>query len=1322
MSQKKIGAKIVIDGEQEFRSALTQSKNALKEFDSEMKLVTSQFKDNEKSMEALKAKQAVYQKQQQELTKQSKILVEQIQKASVAYKEASEAQVQQAEKIKRLEKALEEAKKEYGESADEVKQLEAELAEANQEYEKQERQITSLSNKITKWNTDLNKTQTELLETDRALDQTNDAIENFDRDVDEVEADTKKFGISIEEAGKGTEAFRVSLGSLVSAQVVVDVLRNCASAIKDVATAAIDVGMKFESSMSNVEALSGASGDALERLSAKAKEMGATTMFSASQSADAMSYMALAGWDVEQMLDGINPVLQLAAAANMDLAEASDIVTDYITAFGLKASDAAHFSDVMATAMSTSNTNVELLGESYKNCAATCGSMGIAMEDATAVLATMANAGVKGGEAGTALNAILTRLATNTKGAADALSDYGVEVYDSEGNMNSLSSILNGLGEVWGELSDQEQSALAKTIAGTSQYSKFQTIMLGVSDAAKEGGMSFNDYADSLRNCDGAAEAMAKTMQDNLAGDITILQSALEGLGIATEGVFDAAFREAVQGATDAVSQLEKAVSSGDLGVSLSELGDAIAEMTSNLIDAATDALPGFIDKLTWIVNNVDYIGAGLTTLVAGLVSYKVATIASTLATEGLTVALNLNPFVLAATAIATLTAGVIKFCEADEKAKDIESEFTKELEHFNGTIEQTIDSIDDSRQKRKDETDAMDAQLEVSKRLSEELFNESTANEQKAAIIAKLKELYPQLNLAMNEQGEIMGSNKQQVDDYIESSIKLAKVEAAREHLTEIAKDQFEAEMKLSEAKQKLAESSKDLSEAERNQQSEQEKLARMFPDVIDAYNEYDSVVKHAKEAHSELIEKQAEAEEEVKKLGEEYNQTMAYINDNTPLENATSATEELGEAEGQVIQFTEEMENAFDDLQKSLSDSISSSLDLTSKWATDWQATTAEMTQNIESQIAGIEEWKENFQTLADSSEVAIDKRVLKYLADMGTDGAGLVKELTRALKESPEELQGWADDMKLYLSLEDDVAEEITESYVTAVNDSLEAAAEALETGSSALTDAEKEMAENLERILEDAKLQDSFKKAGEEMPQKMAEGIKESSEEAKKAAETTASDAAKEADKKKSDFKKTGNEYVKNLAAGLKIDDAKNAAYDMATSVRDTVMEILSMEAGYDIGEAWMVGLANAIRDEGDAAVAAARSKAEEAKAALQTGGGSNEESSSEESSESAPQSVSIDSMSLDRLAERLSTPNAVMLNNMRASVPSQLSYGYLPLMDSINGLGTALDSSIRKNAESMRVNVQLMGEAKDIFNVVNTQNTKLVNATGYHALS
>lgn len=1194
MSQKKIGAKIVIDGEQEFRQALLNSKNVLKEFDSEMKLVTAQFKNNEKSMESLRAKQAVYQKQQQELTKQSKILVEQIQKANTEYKKAAEVQEKQAEKVKKLEKALEEAKKEYGDSADEVRDLERELSDANEEYAKQQRAIDQLSNKITKWNTDLNKTQTELVQTDDALKDTNAAIERYDQGLDTAEAETKEFGNTMGGAAKNTESLRVSLGSLVSAQVVVDVLRNCARAIKEVASAAVEVGAKFEASMSNVKALSGASGDALERLGEKAREMGSKTIYSASESADAFSYMALAGWKVEEMLEGIEPVLNLAAAANMDLAEASDIVTDYITAFGLKADDASHFADAMATAMSTSNTTVELLGESYKNCAATCGSMGIAMEDVTAVLATMANAGVKGGEAGTALNSILTRLATNTAKCGSELQKYGVQVYDAEGRMNSISSILNGLADIWGDLSQQEQAALAKTIAGVRQYSKFQTIMLGVSEAAKEGGQSFDDYAAALRDCDGAAESMAKTMQDNLTGDITILKSALEGLGIATEGVFDDSFRKAVQGATEAVAQLEKSVSKGELGVSLANLGDSVANLTDNLIEASMDALPGFINGLSWLVDNIDLVGAGIKTVTAAYVAYKVATIAATLSTESLTAAIASNPIGFAATAITAATVALIEFCKATDQADWAQSEFSKETEKFIDEQNDLISKLDESSAKRDQETASMDAQLQASKKLINELFNETTSQERKASIISQLKDLYPKLNVAMNEYGEIVGATKSQMDAYVETSIKMAKVEAAREHLADIAKEQFDAEMALSEVKDKVAEASKKAIAAEIAEQAEQKKHVDMTGEVVDVYNEYDFALEQAQSDLSSLKNVQSEEAQKVKELGDEYNRTLEYINNNEPIVNAAESTEALAEAEDQVVQVTEELQKEFDDLYEAIEKSISSSLDLTSKWSQDWKTSTAEMTSNVQSQIDGIQKWSDNFDELANNAQVQIDQRVLKYLADMGTDGAGLVQELVNTLEKSPEELQNWSNTMAEYLKLEDSVAQEITDSYTNCVLDGITGATEAITDNNGALSAATEEMKTTLS---------EGMKEAGEAGAEGMASGIEEGTDTVSTATKNLGDAVVKGLSDKKDEVKDTGKEIDKALADALKQGEAKDAAISVSEEMRDQIAENLSKDSGYTIGSNFMGGMLDAVNTLGQQVIQAAQNAANEAKRIL-----------------------------------------------------------------------------------------------------------------------
>lgn len=304
------------------------------------------------------------------------------------------------------------------------------------------------------------------------------------------------------------------------------------TAIGGVAAASVTVAANFEQQMSKVQAISGATAEETDKLTESARQWGRDTKYSATEAGEAFEYMALAGWKTDDMLEGIGGILNLAAASAMDLGTASDIVTDYLTAFGLSAKDAGKFADEMAYAMSHSNTTTEALGEAYKNCAATAASMGYSVEETTAVLMTMANAGVKGGEAGTALNAIMTRLATDTKGCATELAKYGVEVYDAQGNMNSLSSILTGVRGVWNNLTDEQQANLAKTIAGTNQFSALQTIMSGLSDEAIASGMSFSDYAEALQNCDGTASDMAATMQDNLLGRLTQLKSKLKDIGI----------------------------------------------------------------------------------------------------------------------------------------------------------------------------------------------------------------------------------------------------------------------------------------------------------------------------------------------------------------------------------------------------------------------------------------------------------------------------------------------------------------------------------------------------------------------------------------------------------------------------------------------------------------------------------------------------------------------------------------------------------------------------------------------------------------------
>ena len=283
----------------------------------------------------------------------------------------------------------------------------------------------------------------------------------------------------------------------------------------------------FESMMSQVKAISGATGQEFDDLTTKAQEMGATTKFTATESAEAFNYMAMAGWKPQQMIDGISGIMSLAAASGEDLGTTSDIVTDALTAFGLQAGDAGHFADVLAQASANANTNVSMLGESFKYVAPVAGAMNYSVEDTSLALGLMANASIKGSMAGTALKTSLANMAAPTDSMAAAMDKYGISLTDSEGNMKSLRGVIDNLRGSLGGLSETEQTAAASTIFGKEAMAG----MLAIINASEE---DYNKLSTAIGNSKDAAEGMADTMLDNLKGSFTLMQSAIEG----TENAF----------------------------------------------------------------------------------------------------------------------------------------------------------------------------------------------------------------------------------------------------------------------------------------------------------------------------------------------------------------------------------------------------------------------------------------------------------------------------------------------------------------------------------------------------------------------------------------------------------------------------------------------------------------------------------------------------------------------------------------------------------------------------------------------------------------
>lgn len=296
-------------------------------------------------------------------------------------------------------------------------------------------------------------------------------------------------------------------------------------AVTALGTAAVKTAADFDSAMSQVAAVSGATGSDLEALRDKAREMGAKTKFSASEAAEAMNYMAMAGWKTGDMLDGIEGIMNLAAASGEDLATTSDIVTDALTALGLSAADSGHFADILAAASSNANTNVSMMGETFKYCAPVAGALGFTAEDTAEAIGLMANAGIKSSQAGTAMRTMLTNLTGEVKFSGAAFGEMTVQTTNADGSMRSLGDILADCRVAFSQMSESERSANAEALVGKNAMSGFLAVM----NAAPNDIEKLNS---AINNCDGTAEKMATTMQDNLEGQLTILKSQLEELAI----------------------------------------------------------------------------------------------------------------------------------------------------------------------------------------------------------------------------------------------------------------------------------------------------------------------------------------------------------------------------------------------------------------------------------------------------------------------------------------------------------------------------------------------------------------------------------------------------------------------------------------------------------------------------------------------------------------------------------------------------------------------------------------------------------------------
>ena len=445
-------------------------------------------------------------------------------------------------------------------------------------------------------NGDISQEQYDALQ--REIIETEQELQNLQREAEASSTALAKLGQAGEMLEKAGDKI-ADVGTTLTTHVTVPVMAA--------GTAAVKTAADFDSAMSKVAAVSGATGDELDALRDKAREMGAKTKFSASEAADAMNYMAMAGWKTGDMLKGIEGIMNLAAASGEDLATTSDIVTDALTAFGLSAADSGHFADVLAAASSNANTNVSMMGETFKYCAPVAGALGFPCEDTAQAIGLMANSGIKSTQAGTALRTIMNTLAGDVKICGDSIGEVEIATTNADGSMRDLNDILADCRSAFSQLSESEQASAAQALVGKNAMSGFLALMNAApSDIQKlEGAIS--TCSDEIDGYNGVTAKMAAVMQDNLGGQLTILKSQLQELAISFGEILMPAIRSIVsriQGLIDKFNALSPATKETIVKVAL------VATALGPLLVVVGKTMVG-VGKLMKFVSNLPTIIAG---------------------------------------------------------------------------------------------------------------------------------------------------------------------------------------------------------------------------------------------------------------------------------------------------------------------------------------------------------------------------------------------------------------------------------------------------------------------------------------------------------------------------------------------------------------------------------------------------------------------------------------------------------------------------------------------------------------------------------------
>lgn len=669
---------------------------------------------------------------------------------------------------------------------------------------------------------------------------------------EQVKKNNKEIGESSKTASEQSAQYWTGAGSKIKS-ILSTITAATATGAVAAGTAAINAGRSFEAGMSEVKAISGASRKDLEALTNKAKEMGATTKFSATQASEGLKYMAMAGWNSQQMIAGLPGVMNLAAASGENLGTVSDIVTDALTAMGLKASDSAHFADVLATAASSSNTNVAMMGETFKYAAPVAGALGYNIEDLAQAIGLMGNAGIKSSQAGTSLRSILTRLAKPPKDCANAMEDYGISIKNSDGSMKSLMEVMENMRDSLQGLPKDEQSAAAAALGGQEAMSG----LLAIVNASES---DFNKLSKAIDNASGAAQDQADIMNDNLQGALYELGSAAESAGIELYDNIKNPAKKAVRAAATEIRSLSTTIKDNGIEAIIPEetittvknLGNTAksigatglralgggAKLISENMQVALPLATSFlvvmkgytvVKTIATAFTETQAAMTGASAVMTGLGTVvrlftgeaMAATTATGLLSAG--VATLGGPIGVAILACGALTAGVAAYTLTQKDGSYEQDKFSKKIEAAAKEQREYSKQIKQSQRERLDSINGTQTEAEKTDVLYNKLeslisVEKKSAGQKKQikSIVEQLNSILPDLNLQYDEQKDKLNQSTSAIKKNIQALKEQAMAKAYGSQMDSVAEDIVKTQSKIEKAQKQMQKAKEEYEKAQ--------------------------------------------------------------------------------------------------------------------------------------------------------------------------------------------------------------------------------------------------------------------------------------------------------------------------------------------------------------------------------------------------------------------------------------------------------------------------------------------------------------------------